>query len=133
MPPSLSTRILGTDRSDSRRVDRLGEFGVPTKPIAVAPDVDDVALVPDRVQQCRCHHLVSQDLAPFLETLVRGRHRWGPPVLPQWHRQHLCAIPFNAGLERWPLGDKRMFAVPAERTIEAKCRDGDTPCKDTEP
>jgi len=52
-----------------RRVDRFGEFGVPMQPIAVAPDVDDVATVPDMVQQRRCHHLVPQDLAPFLETL----------------------------------------------------------------
>ena len=39
---------------------------------------------------------------------------------------------FYAGRDRFPLADKRMFAVPAERTMEAKCCDGDAPGKGTE-
>ena len=113
-------------------MDRFGEFGVPAQPIAVAPDVDDVAPVHDPVQQRRCRHFVLQNLAPFLEPFVRGQQRRGPLLAPQWHRQYLSAIVFYAGLERLPLGDKRMFAVPAERTMEAICCDGDAPCKGTE-
>ena len=113
-------------------MDRFGEFGVPAQPIAVAPDVDDVAPVHDPVQQRRCRHFVLQNLAPFLEPFVRGQQRRGPLLAPQWHRQSLSAIMFYAGRDRFPLADKRMFAVPAERTMEAKCCDGDAPGKGTE-
>ena len=89
------------------------------QPVAVASDVDDVAPMHDPVQQRRCRHFVLQDLTPSFEPLVRGQHRRGPLAALQWHRQYLGAILFYAGLERLPLGDKRMFAVPAKRTMEA--------------
>ena len=58
-------------------MDRSGEFGVATQPVAVAPDVDDVAPVQDPVQQRRRDHLVPKDLAPFRKPLfaVRGERR----------------------------------------------------------
>ena len=90
--------------------------------------------------------LVIRTCAPIFSNLTRrvqlcarasfvpaSQHRRGPLAALQWHRQHLRAILFYAGLDRSPLGDKRMFAVPAERTTEAIGRYGVAPCKGTEP
>ena len=68
-------RALRRDGPGSRRVDGLGEFGVASHPVAVAPDVDDVAAVKQPVQERGGHDLVVEDLAPALEALVRGEHR----------------------------------------------------------
>ena len=54
--------------------------------------------------------------------------RGAPTIARAISARHL----FYAGLDRWPLGDKRMLAVPAERTMEAIGRYGDAPCKGTE-
>ena len=43
-------------------------------PVAVSPDVDDVAAVEQPVQERGGHHLVVQDFAPALEALIRGEH-----------------------------------------------------------
>ena len=43
-------------------------------PVAVAPDVDDVAAVEEPVQQRGGHDLVVEDLPPLLEALVRGEY-----------------------------------------------------------
>jgi hypothetical protein len=40
-------------------------------PVAVAADVDDVAVVDEPVDQRGCHHIVAEDLAPRAEGLVR--------------------------------------------------------------
>lgn len=50
-----------------RWVDRRGEFGVTSHPVAVAADFDDGAAVEGTVQQGRGHDLVVQDLAPALK------------------------------------------------------------------
>jgi hypothetical protein len=63
-------------------MDRLGEFGMAPHPIAVAPDVDDVAAVEQPVQERGGHHLVTEDPAPLLEALVRGQDRGGTLVAP---------------------------------------------------
>ena len=43
-------------------------------PVAVASDVDDMAVVHKAVDESRRHHLVAQHAAPVLETLVRRQH-----------------------------------------------------------
>ena len=42
-------------------------------PVAVAADVDDVAVVEQAVDQRPGHEIVAEDLAPFVEGLVRGQ------------------------------------------------------------
>ena len=68
MPPPSRSGVLGSDRSRGGRMDRLGEFGVAAQPVAVAPDVDDVAPVQDPVQQrrlpARCSNLSEEKLDP---------------------------------------------------------------------
>ena len=49
-------------------------------PVAVAADVDDVAVVEEPVDQRRRHHVVAEHAAPLLEALVRGEHRGGALV-----------------------------------------------------
>ena len=49
-------------------------------PVAVAPYVDDVAVVHQPVDESRRHHLVAEHTAPFLEALVRRQHGRGPLV-----------------------------------------------------
>ena len=44
-------------------------------PVAVAADVDDVAVVQETVDEGGCHDFVAQHAAPFLETLVGAEHR----------------------------------------------------------
>ena len=43
-------------------------------PVAVASDVDDMAVVHKAVDESSRHHLVAQHAAPVLETLVRRQH-----------------------------------------------------------
>ena len=50
------------------------QVSVVPHPKAVAPDVDDVTVMDEPVDQRRRHHVVAEDLAPFLEALVRGQH-----------------------------------------------------------
>mgnify|MGYP001114284387 CR=1 FL=1 len=45
----------------------LGEVGVLTHPVAVAVDVDDMAVVQQAIDERSSHDLVAQDLAPLLE------------------------------------------------------------------
>ena len=47
-------------------------------PVAVAPDVDDMAMVQQAVDESRRHYLVAEHMPPLLEALVRGQHRRGP-------------------------------------------------------
>ena len=42
--------------------------------MAVAPDVDDVAVMENSIDQSGGHDFVTEDLAPFLEALVGGEH-----------------------------------------------------------
>lgn len=44
-------------------------------PVGVAADVDDVAVVEHPVDESGSHDLVSENLSPFVEWLVRGEHR----------------------------------------------------------
>ncbi len=52
-------------------MDRLREFGVAAHPVAVAPDVHDMAAVEQPVQQGGGHDFVAEDAA--LETLVTSQ------------------------------------------------------------
>src|SRR5947208_3362028 len=58
-------------------VEGLPELGVMSHPIAVAPDVDDVAVMDKAVDQRTRHDVVTEDLAPLLEALVRREHGGG--------------------------------------------------------
>ena len=51
-------------------------------PVAVAPDVDDVPVVEDAVDQRRRHHFVAEHAAPLLEALVRRQNR-GVALVPR--------------------------------------------------
>ena len=42
--------------------------------VAVAPDIDDVAVVDQAINQRRGHHLVAKDVAPLLKGFVTGEH-----------------------------------------------------------
>ena len=63
-------------------MDRLGELGVAPHPVAVSPDVDDVAAMEQAVQERGGHHLVPEDPAPLLEALVRGQDRGSTLIAP---------------------------------------------------
>ena len=52
----------------------LPEVGVLAHAVAVAADVDDVAVVKQAVDERGCHDFIAEDLAPFLEALVAGEH-----------------------------------------------------------
>ena len=58
-------------------VQGLPELGVLAHAVAVAADVDEVAVVQEPVDERRGHDLVAEDLAPFLEALVGGEHGRG--------------------------------------------------------
>lgn len=59
-----------------------GEFGVLSEPEAVAPDVDDVAVMHKPVDQGGGHEFVAEDLAPFFKVLVAREDRGGMLVAP---------------------------------------------------
>ena len=46
------------------------ELSVVSHPVAVASDVDDVAMVDQPVDKGCCHDVIAKDLAPLLEALV---------------------------------------------------------------
>ena len=50
------------------------QLGVLAQAIAVPPDVDDVTVVDQAIDQGRGHDVVAKDLAPFIEALVAGEH-----------------------------------------------------------
>jgi hypothetical protein len=54
------------------RVEGVPELGVVPHAIAVAADVDDVAVMQEAVDERGGHDVVAEDLAPLLEALVRG-------------------------------------------------------------
>ena len=58
--------------------------------VAVASNVDDVAMVQQTVDQGRRHDFVAEHAAPFLEALVRGQHGRGLLVagIDQLEEQH---------------------------------------------
>jgi tetratricopeptide (TPR) repeat protein len=51
-------------------------------PVAVAADVDDVAVMDEPVDRGTGHDVVTDDLAPLLEALVAGEHGGGALVAP---------------------------------------------------
>ena len=55
-------------------VEGLGKLGVLAHPVAIAADVDDVAMVQESVDERGGHDFVTQDFAPVLEALVRRQH-----------------------------------------------------------
>ncbi len=59
-------------------------------PVAVAPDVDDVAMVQQAVDESRGHHLDAEHVPLLPEALVRGQHGRGPfgPGVDQLEEQH---------------------------------------------
>ena len=46
-------------------------------PVAVAANVDDVAMMEQAIDQRSGHEIVTEDLAPFVEGLVRGQDGGG--------------------------------------------------------
>ena len=70
-PPRLAAAL---DRGWRRRlapvVEDGVELGVLAHPIAVAADVDDVAVVKEAVDEGGGHDVITEDLAPLLEALV---------------------------------------------------------------
>ena len=44
-------------------------------PIAVPADVDEVTVMEDAIDEGRGHHVIAQDLSPFLEAFVGGQDR----------------------------------------------------------
>ncbi len=44
-----------------------GQFGMLAQAVAVPSDVDDVAVVDQKVDERRGHHLVAKDLAPLFK------------------------------------------------------------------
>ena len=63
-------------------MDGLGELDVAAYPVAVAPDVDEVAAVEQPVQECGGQHLDAEHAAPLLEALVGRQDGGGAPVAP---------------------------------------------------
>ena len=57
--------------------DRPQQIRMFPHPIAVAPNVDDGAVVQQPVDAGRRHHLVPEDGAPLLEAFVGGQHGRG--------------------------------------------------------
>jgi hypothetical protein len=58
----------------------LPDLGVFPESIAVAPDVDDVTVAQEPIDQCCGHDFVSENGAPFFKALVRGQHRGSPLI-----------------------------------------------------
>ena len=58
--------------------------------IAVASDIDQVAVMQHPVDECCRHDIISEDLAPFLKALIRGQHGGGFLVaaIHQLEEQH---------------------------------------------
>lgn len=46
------------------------ELRVLAEPVAVAADIDDVAMMDEPIDQRRRHDLITEDLAPLFEALV---------------------------------------------------------------
>src|SRR5690554_2898340 len=65
-PRGCAVRLLGGEV--------LPQIGVLTHPIAIATDIDEVAVVQDAVDERRRHDVVAEHLAPLLEALVGSQH-----------------------------------------------------------
>ena len=50
--------------------------------VAVAPDIDDVTVVNQTIDESSGHDFVAQDLAPLFEALVGGKHGTSVLVAP---------------------------------------------------
>ena len=61
-------------------MERQPQLGVLAHAVAVAADVDDVAVVKDSVDERRRHDAVAHDLTPLLEALVGREHGGGALV-----------------------------------------------------
>src|SRR3990172_6595203 len=46
-----------------------------SQPIAIAPDVDDVTMMDQTIDQCGRHDVIAEDLAPVLKALVARQDR----------------------------------------------------------
>ena len=68
---------------------------VRSHPVAVAPDVDDVAVVQQAVDESCGHDLVPEHASPFLEALVGGQHRRRALVtgIDQLEEEHCAVLP----------------------------------------
>ena len=53
----------------------LGEFGVVTHPVAVAADVNDVAVMDEAIDECSGHDVVAKDFAPLFEAFIGSEDR----------------------------------------------------------
>ena len=60
--------------------ERLCQVAALPHPVTVPPDVHDVAVVEQPMQQRRRHHLVPEDRPPLLGLPARGQYRRGSPV-----------------------------------------------------
>src|SRR6266568_8993928 len=58
------------------------ELAVGPHAVAIAPNVDDVTVMHEPVDQRAGHDVVPEDLAPLLEALVAREHGGGPLVAP---------------------------------------------------
>ena len=52
----------------------MPKVGVFSHSIAIAPDIDDVAVMHEPVDESSGHNLIAKDRAPLLEAFVRGEH-----------------------------------------------------------
>ncbi len=65
-------------------MERSPQFGVLSHAVTVSSDVDEVAVVQNAVDESGGHDFVAKDLAPFLETFVRGEHGRSALVSPTY-------------------------------------------------
>src|SRR5262249_38069581 len=66
-----------------RREESAGELAMLAHPIAVAPDIHDVAVMDQPINERRRHYFIAEDLAPLLEALVGRQNRGGVLVAPR--------------------------------------------------
>ena len=100
-------------------------------PIAVAADIDDVAVVQQPVDEGRRHHLVPEDSAPFLEAFVGRQHCRGAFVagIDELEEQHR-PVPTDGEIADLIDDEERGIAQHAEAARELS-RLLPTPCPRT--
>src|SRR6266542_41983 len=70
-------------------------------PVAVPPDVHDVAVVDQPIDERAGHDVVAEDLAPFVEALVGGEDRGAGFVAPAHELEEM----HGAGAADWEVAD----------------------------
>ena len=79
--------VVAFRRVDAQQLVRAEESGVAflPEPVALAPDVQDMAVMQQPVQDGRGDHRVAQEFAPLAEALV-GREDDAAPLVPGRHQ-----------------------------------------------